>query len=381
MLGWTRRRRGAGSRQPASLFSALAGNAASLEIEPAAQGPLRPGTVVRVAWNGDGLRAGLDEMELILSSTAVSRGPSGSAGTFPSRDGPSRSGYPGSPPGTRGSGFERGGKESPRRSRSSRSAARSRSRVRSPPALEPLAASRANGGPSKPSLARPVPPSPRDRDRRGRIGRAAPRNRREPTSETRPCCPPCRLRSSAATSSRPVPGFPRGVSRAGCFFRHPGGNEARSIPGRKHDRTPRWGRKEERNEQALCVPPCGRPDGLVLALAPAPLGAQDPRERRPRRSSFQPRKTPEDPAEIAGTVEVVPGDVLRRSGARTVAEAIQDVVGIDTGGGSDNGPRLPNIGMWGLKEFDALLVTVDGIPVGDVPTRRSPQIRSRHRPD
>jgi len=68
MLGWTspptwRRLAAAGLL----LFSALAGNAASLEIEPAAQGPLRPGTVVRVAWNGDGLRAGLYEMELILS--------------------------------------------------------------------------------------------------------------------------------------------------------------------------------------------------------------------------------------------------------------------------------------------------------------------------
>src|SRR5262249_2860387 len=34
------------------------------------------------------------------------------------------------------------------------------------------------------------------------------------------------------------------------------------------------------------------------------------------------------------------------------------------GEGSDNGARLPNIGMWGLKEFDALLVMVDGVPVG-----------------
>ena len=104
--------------------------------------------------------------------------------------------------------------------------------------------------------------------------------------------------------------------------------------------------------------------GLVLALAPAPLGAQDPTGKKTAEVVVSATKTPEDPAEIAGTVEVVPGDVLRRSGARTVAEAIQDVVGIDTGGGSDNGPRLPNIGMWGLKEFDALLVTVDGIPVG-----------------
>src|SRR5262249_27180769 len=32
--------------------------------------------------------------------------------------------------------------------------------------------------------------------------------------------------------------------------------------------------------------------------------------------------------------------------------------------GSDNGPRQPNVGLWGLKEFDALLFMVDGVPVG-----------------
>ena len=40
------------------------------------------------------------------------------------------------------------------------------------------------------------------------------------------------------------------------------------------------------------------------------------------------------------------------------------MVGLDTGEGSDNGGRLPNIGLWGLKEFDALLITLDGVPVG-----------------
>jgi outer membrane receptor protein involved in Fe transport len=60
----------------------------------------------------------------------------------------------------------------------------------------------------------------------------------------------------------------------------------------------------------------------------------------------------------------VSGEEVRATGARTVADAIQNVVGLDTGDGSDSGTRLPNIGLWGLKEFDALLVTVDGVPVG-----------------
>jgi iron complex outermembrane receptor protein len=68
--------------------------------------------------------------------------------------------------------------------------------------------------------------------------------------------------------------------------------------------------------------------------------------------------------EIPGQVHVITGEELRRENVTNLAEALQDVVGIDTGQGSDNGTRLPNIGMWGLKEFDALLITVDGVPVG-----------------
>jgi len=73
---------------------------------------------------------------------------------------------------------------------------------------------------------------------------------------------------------------------------------------------------------------------------------------------------PEIETEIPGQATVVTGEELRKKNARTLSDALQDIVGLDTGGGSDNGGRLPNIGMWGLKEFDALLVTVDGVPVG-----------------
>lgn len=73
---------------------------------------------------------------------------------------------------------------------------------------------------------------------------------------------------------------------------------------------------------------------------------------------------PQIETEIPGQATVISGEQLRRENVRTLADAIQNVVGIDTGLGSDNGTRLPNIGMWGLKEFDALLVMVDGVPAG-----------------
>jgi len=75
-------------------------------------------------------------------------------------------------------------------------------------------------------------------------------------------------------------------------------------------------------------------------------------------------QTPETEAEIPGNVTVVTGEELRRRNVHDLADALQDVVGMDTGIGSDNGVQVPTVGMWGLKEFDALLFMVDGVPVG-----------------
>jgi iron complex outermembrane recepter protein len=68
--------------------------------------------------------------------------------------------------------------------------------------------------------------------------------------------------------------------------------------------------------------------------------------------------------EIPGDVTVVTGEELRARNVTNLADALQDVVGLDTGMGSDNGARQPNVGLWGLKEFDALLFMVDGVPIG-----------------
>src|SRR5450759_1296577 len=102
----------------------------------------------------------------------------------------------------------------------------------------------------------------------------------------------------------------------------------------------------------------------ALSLPAALLAQAPPGTRASAAMVVSATKSPEDALDIPAPVSVVSGDELRRRGAKTVAEALQDVAGIDTGNGSDNGARLANIGVWGLKEFDALLVTVDGVPVG-----------------
>jgi iron complex outermembrane recepter protein len=116
---------------------------------------------------------------------------------------------------------------------------------------------------------------------------------------------------------------------------------------------------------------------LLFTLVLAPLSAlaqTTPSNQQPPQGSQPPTveenvvvsatRGPEIETEIPGQATVVTGDELRKTNSRTVAEALQNVLGIETGEGSDNGARLPNIGMWGLKEFDALLVMVDGVPVG-----------------
>lgn len=75
-------------------------------------------------------------------------------------------------------------------------------------------------------------------------------------------------------------------------------------------------------------------------------------------------RTKRDQVNVPNATSVLLGKDLARRGTRTLADALQDVVGLDTGDGSDNGTRVPNVGMWGLKEFDALLFTLNGVPVG-----------------
>lgn len=75
-------------------------------------------------------------------------------------------------------------------------------------------------------------------------------------------------------------------------------------------------------------------------------------------------RTQRQQVDVPNATIVITREELRRRGTRTVAEALQDLVGVDTGEGSDNGSRLPNVGLWGLKEFDALLFTLDGVPIG-----------------
>ena len=75
-------------------------------------------------------------------------------------------------------------------------------------------------------------------------------------------------------------------------------------------------------------------------------------------------KIPEDPAEVPQSITVVSGQDLRDRGATDLRSALFLVAGVDIAPGSDSGPAGSVPALWGLKEFDAFLLVLDGVPYG-----------------
>lgn len=75
-------------------------------------------------------------------------------------------------------------------------------------------------------------------------------------------------------------------------------------------------------------------------------------------------KLPEDEIDLPADTTVITGAELRARGAQTLSDALATAQGVEAFDGSDQGSGLPNIALRGLKEFDAYLVEMDGVPVG-----------------
>src|SRR5262245_56413797 len=75
-------------------------------------------------------------------------------------------------------------------------------------------------------------------------------------------------------------------------------------------------------------------------------------------------RLPEDPAEDPAPIEVITGDELRARGARDLRSALSPAIGVEIAPGGDAGPASSVPDFWGLKEFDAFLLLVDGVPWG-----------------
>ena len=75
-------------------------------------------------------------------------------------------------------------------------------------------------------------------------------------------------------------------------------------------------------------------------------------------------KLPEPVDQTPAMITVINGDELRARGVQDLRTALSLVAGVDIAPGGDAGPAGSVPGMWGLREFDAFLLVVDGIPSG-----------------
>ncbi len=106
----------------------------------------------------------------------------------------------------------------------------------------------------------------------------------------------------------------------------------------------------------------------VGAAAAAPCSAQAPHSSPlPVMSGtieVTTTKAPIAVERVPASVTVVSGDDLRASGARDLASALNLVAGLSIAPGGDAGPAASVPEIWGLREFDAFLLVVDGVPWG-----------------
>src|SRR5205823_8804839 len=84
-------------------------------------------------------------------------------------------------------------------------------------------------------------------------------------------------------------------------------------------------------------------------------------------------KIAEDVTLVPASVTVIDGDELRARNARDLESALGLTAGLSIAPGGDAGPAGSVPEMWGLREFDAFLLVVDGVPWGgafnpDMPT-------------
>src|SRR5579864_5744151 len=75
-------------------------------------------------------------------------------------------------------------------------------------------------------------------------------------------------------------------------------------------------------------------------------------------------RVPEDVEPVPASVTVITGEEIRARGATDLATALSTVAGVVVAAGGDAGAASSVPEIWGLREFDAFLLVVDGVPWG-----------------
>ena len=75
-------------------------------------------------------------------------------------------------------------------------------------------------------------------------------------------------------------------------------------------------------------------------------------------------RMPEAPHDVPASIEVISGKDLRARGVKSLRDALALATGVAIAPGGDAGPASAVPEFWGLREFDAFLLVVDGVPWG-----------------
>ncbi|HJV89387.1 MAG TPA: TonB-dependent receptor [Holophagaceae bacterium] len=104
---------------------------------------------------------------------------------------------------------------------------------------------------------------------------------------------------------------------------------------------------------------------LVAGLALTPALAQQTADKVPTALvQVTATRFAEDPAKVPASVTVITGEELADRGATDLRSALALVAGVSIAPGGDGGPASAVPEFYGLKEADAFLLVVDGVPFG-----------------
>src|SRR4051812_30048887 len=108
-------------------------------------------------------------------------------------------------------------------------------------------------------------------------------------------------------------------------------------------------------------------ESWLTLFAGAQVAAQDQAAKPPVRIppvEVVATRMPEAPHDVAASIEVITGDQLRARGVTSLKDALTLATGVAIAPGGDAGPASAVPEFWGLREFDAFLLVVDGVPWG-----------------
>ena len=104
--------------------------------------------------------------------------------------------------------------------------------------------------------------------------------------------------------------------------------------------------------------------GHVGSVVACTAGFAVPTEAEPADVVVTATRIPEPADEVPAFISVVPHGELTLRGATDLATAMSLVPGTEAPPGGDAGPSSAVPSLWGLHEFDAFLLVVDGVPWG-----------------